>query len=168
MDSACGPEFTRPIGTTRLGQDEMVIEIAATPDERAALARRFDLIALERLEACVRLRRVGGGLIRLVAAFSAEVVQECVVTLEPVASRLEDAFTVLFGAMPGTPEVMIDSEAEIIEPLDGDIIDVGETVAQQLSLVLDPFPRAPGATLPAEPAEPETPFAVLADWAKKP
>jgi len=36
-------------------------------------------------------------------------------------------------------------EDEIIEPLIGDSIDIGEAVAQQLSVAMDPYPRAVGA-----------------------
>ena len=36
-------------------------------------------------------------------------------------------------------------EDEIIEPLIGDSIDIGEAVAQQLSVAMDPYPRVVGA-----------------------
>jgi len=32
-----------------------------------------------------------------------------------------------------------------------DVADLGEALAQQLSLALDPYPRAPGAAMPREP-----------------
>jgi hypothetical protein len=38
-------------------------------------------------------------------------------------------------------------ETEVAEPFEGDAIDIGEAVAQQLALALDPYPRAPGASL---------------------
>ena len=38
-------------------------------------------------------------------------------------------------------------EADLPEPLEGDKIDLGEIVAQFLSVSIDPYPRAPGATL---------------------
>ena len=62
---------------------------------------------------------------------------------------------------------MLDGDAEPVEPLDDGMIDIGEAVAQQLSLALDPFPRAPGAVLDEETdlsdgSPRESPFAALA------
>jgi uncharacterized metal-binding protein YceD (DUF177 family) len=156
-------EFSRPVALDRLPPGETAYEIAATPEERAALARRFALLALDRLEARVRLCALAGGLWRLSAELSADVRQECVVTLEPVAGRIEDRFSLVYGAGADEAEVVLSGEAELVEPLPEGALDLGEVVAQQLSLALDPFPRAPGAAqaLPAETAK-ASPFAVLA------
>jgi uncharacterized metal-binding protein YceD (DUF177 family) len=161
-------EFPRPVDLTRLGREEAVHEIAASEAERAALARRFGLLSLDRLEARVRLCRLAGGLVRLAAELEAHVVQECVVTLEPVPSRLEERFSLVYGALDETTEVVLDEAEETVEPLEGDRLDIGEAVAQQLSLVLDPYPRAPGASLAETPtSEPQSPFAALGERAKK-
>ncbi len=164
-------EFSRPVAVDRLPPGETVHEISATAEERAALAQRFSLLALDRFEARVRLARLGGGLIRLEAELSADVVQECVVTLAPVASRVEDRFTLLFGeAQDEAAEVTLSGEAELVEPLAGGVIDIGEAVAQQLSLAIDPFPRAPGVEEPPQAdagAKPDSPFAALANWRQK-
>jgi uncharacterized metal-binding protein YceD (DUF177 family) len=164
-------EFPRPIDIAKLPPGETVHEIAATAAERGALARRFSLLVLERLEAQVTLQRLVGGLIRLDAKLSADVVQECVVTLEPVASRIEDSFTLLYGAAADEAgEVTLSGEAELVEPLAGNTVDIGEAVAQQLSLALDPFPHAPGveaAAAPAADGKAESPFAALARWKRK-
>ena len=163
--AGAGVEFSRLVDTTRLPRDEIVQEIAATPAERAALARRFDLLDLARLEARVRLRRLPGGMFRLTADLEAEVTQTCVVTLEPVASRVAERVTLMFGTVVDEGEIELDGDSETIEPLGDGVIDLGETVAQQLSLALDPYPRAPGATGPAESdaaARAASPFAALA------
>lgn len=156
-------EFPRPVEISRLSAGETVFEIAATPPERAALARRFALIALDQLEARVTLISLAGGLLRLAAELAADVQQECVVTLTPVANRVEDRFSLVYGARSDEGEVVLSGEAELVEPLAGGTLDLGEAVAQQLSLVLDPYPRAPGvaAALPANSVK-ASPFAVLA------
>jgi len=163
-------EFSRPVTIEPL-PDEAVFDIAASEPERAPLAHRFGLLALDRLEARIRLERLPGGLLRLAADLAADVVQECVVTLEPVASRLEDSFTLLYGEpQNGAGEVVLSGEAELVEPIPGSTIDIGEAVAQQLSLVLDPYPRAPGVVAPTPaPGEtkPDSPFAALAKWKRK-
>jgi uncharacterized metal-binding protein YceD (DUF177 family) len=152
-DSVAVPEFSRPLPVDQVGGHELVREIEATAAERAALAERLDLIALDSLTARLRLRRLAGGLIRVDGSFDAEVVQACVVTLAPVASRCAEAFTMLFGegAEPeAVHEIEVDGEAEDEpEPVIDGRIDLGEAVVQQLAVSLDPYPRAPGAKVPA-------------------
>ncbi len=137
------PEFARAVEAPRAVGRPATHAVAANAAERAALARRFSLLSLDRLEAEVRLERLEGGVVRLTASLVAEAVQECVVTLEPVPARLAEDFTVLYGAPEAARDIVLDSEAEPVEPLEGGRIDIGEAVAQQLSLSLDPFPRAP-------------------------
>jgi uncharacterized metal-binding protein YceD (DUF177 family) len=145
--SGTEPEFARPVEVPRAAGRATTHKIAADADERAALAARFSLLSLDRLAADIRIERLPGGLVRLAASLVADVVQSCVVTLEPVSNRVEEEFILLFGAGEAAREVVLDGAAETIEPLDGDRIDLGEVVAQQLSLALDPFPRAADASL---------------------
>lgn len=145
------PEFARPVEVPRFVGKAATHVISADAPERAALAERFSLLSLDRLEAEVGIERLRGGLVRLEATLSADVVQSCVVTLEPVANRVEEEFVLLFGAGDDAREVVLDGEAETVEPLQGDRLDIGEIVAQQLSLALDPFPRAADATLDPPP-----------------
>ena len=140
-------------------------------EERTALVRRFGLLTLERLEAEVTLTPLAGGFYRLAATMEAELSQACTVTLEPVASRIAERFALVYGPVEEGSDILIDAEAELVEPLEGGMIDIGEAVAQQLSLALDPFPRAPGAaaeaeTLSAGDTGRESPFAALAKLQK--
>ncbi len=163
------PEFSRPIARERLGGQVIVEEISATPPERAALARRFGLLGFDLLRATAKIEPADGadgpdgkGLLRLGGHLSAEVSQACVVTLEPVASRIEADFTLLYSLEPGPApapagavEVVVDPEAEDPpEPLGPGGLDLGEAVAQQLALALNPYPRAPGAALAEAPGAP--------------
>jgi uncharacterized metal-binding protein YceD (DUF177 family) len=162
------PEFSRPIAADQIGPGDTEREIAANEAERGRLAERFGLLALDRLAATLRLNR-GGGLIHVHGRLEADVVQACVVTLEPVRSQIRESFTVAFGAVRSTPEVVIDvDEEDPAEELTDGRIDLGEVVAQQLSVALDPYPRAPGAHDRFEAAEEESgatpgasPFAAL-------
>lgn len=140
-------EFSRPVEISRLGDAETVHDIEASPVERAALAQRFGLLALDSLSATVRLRRVrGGAAIRLSGRLTADVTQACVVSLAPVEDHVEDEFTVLYADSGPADETAIgaDADVELPEPLPAGPLDIGEAVAQQLSLALDPYPRAPG------------------------
>jgi uncharacterized metal-binding protein YceD (DUF177 family) len=164
-------EFSRPIDVMRLPQAGGVYDIAASVEERAALAKRFGLLALDRLEAQVQLAPVAAGFYRLSAKLEAELTQACVVTLEPVASRIDEAFSLLYGAVDEQQDVLLDSDSETVEVLEGGMVDIGEAVAQQLSLALDSFPRAPGAATEkgvaaADERRLDSPFAVLAKLRK--
>lgn len=146
------PEFSRPLAADRVGRDGYQVTIEASPVERAALARRLGLVSLEALTARCRLRPVAGGMIELKASFEADVTQECVVTLEPFEARVADEFTQRYALDPqrfrqrADEEEMFDPEADDPpEALEEGGIDLGEAVAQNLAIALDPFPRAPGA-----------------------
>ena len=98
------------------------------------------MLALDRLDAKVTLTPMAGGFYRLAADFEADVVQACTITLEPVPSRLAESFTLTYGPAEDEGEIVLDGDSETVEPLDDGVIDIGEAVAQQLSLALDPFP----------------------------
>lgn len=167
--TAPGPdfEFSRPIPVERLGSTDFVETIEADPAERARLTERFRLVSLDRLDASVRVQRRQGGIVRVVGRLVADVVQTCVVTLEPFPSHIEDGFSMDFTEEAAEPvqDLSLDAEIEAPEPIEGGIIDVGELVAQYLSLALDPHPRAPGAALDPRwfesGAGDPSPFAVL-------
>jgi uncharacterized metal-binding protein YceD (DUF177 family) len=146
------PEFSRPVEIKDVGSDGVSLEIEADPSERQALARRFGLVSLDKLTASATVSPVSRSLFRLAGSFEAEVVQSCVVTLDPVPARLVESFSALFGeGGPGLAALVdADEEEDEPEPIEGEAIDVGETVAQHLALALDPYPRKPGATLPEE------------------
>jgi uncharacterized metal-binding protein YceD (DUF177 family) len=139
-------EFSRSIAVDQIGPQEIEREIVANAAERTRLAERFGLLALDRLTATLVLKRGRGGLIQVRGRFEADVVQACVVTLEPVRSRLNENFSVAFGTgATAAGEVVIGLEDEDPpEELTEGRIDLGETVAQQLAVALDPYPHAPG------------------------
>ncbi len=162
-------EFSRSIELSRIGSTELHETLVASPAEREALARRFGLEALDSLTANLRIKRVGRSVVRLDGDLAAEVTQSCVVTLAPVKSRIAESFTQLYAPPGPAPEaeVVIDVEAEDLpETLHGEVLDLGEAVAQQLAVAIDPYPRAPDARLeaggPAKDAGEASPFAALA------
>ncbi len=141
------PEFSRPLPLARLGMQPFRQEIAATEAERVALARRFDLVALDRLSAVVELVREGSERILLRAGFEAEFAQSCIITLDPVVGTVAGRFGLLYGP-PEAEDAAGGIDGDIaFEPLAGDTIDLGEAVAQEFSLALPPFPRSPGASV---------------------
>ena len=159
---SAAPEFSRPVAPARIGTKPYRQEIAADEAERAALARRFDLLALGRLSAAVELVRRAPDRILLRAVFEARFVQECVVTLDPVEGAMSARFELLYGPPEAEGEAEIIGDNVAFEPLPADAIDIGEAVAQEFSLALPPFPRSPDAAVEAAPAaEDDGPFAAL-------
>lgn len=153
MSQAEKVEFPRPIEIDRIAATPSQITIEADSAERAALAQRFDLVSLDRLEASFTLRRLRKDLIRVRGHISAGLVQACVVTLELVPAEIEEDVELDFAENTVDPGLEIDLDAEAAdgpEPLLHGRIDLGEVAAEQLGLALDPYPRKAGAELPAE------------------
>jgi len=164
------PEFSRLVPLVRLGSISFRQRIEATNEEREKLAHRFDLLSLDRLVAEVELRRQSGGVILLEAAFEAEFEQCCVVTLDPVRGSLSDRFSLVCGpAGEEEREIALSEDEPAFEPLTGDAIDIGEAVAQELSLALPEFPRQPNAAVDdlVPPDAIEGPFASLTSLGKR-
>lgn len=174
------PEFSRLVALEAIGEEETVEQIEAGAAERSALAARFDLLAMDRLAATLRLVRAkGGDLVRVTGQFQAEVTQSCVVSLAPVSSRLEESFALLYSARgeaaPAGDEIFVDPDLDDPpEPVPPGGIDLGEAVAEQVALALDPYPRAAGIELdrdrwdggPGDRQDKPNPFAVLASLKK--
>jgi uncharacterized metal-binding protein YceD (DUF177 family) len=143
-------EFCRLVPLSKLTHGaEKTFEIEATAQECEALAKRFNILAVQSLKAIIKLSlRAKGKLIKLRGAFQAEVIQSCVITLDPVYSKLEDNFSLSYSETVdnSAPEIDISIEGEdYIEPLLSDSLDIGEAVSEHLALALDPFPRKKGA-----------------------
>jgi hypothetical protein len=143
-------EFSRLVPLARLASGIWRQEITAEPEECAALAARFGLVFLDRLAARVELRRGASGMIRLEATLEAAFVQSCVVTLDPVPGTISASFALRYGpAEAAGADRMEAVEEPAFEPIAGEAIDIGEAVAQELSLQLPPFPRLPGVEVEA-------------------
>lgn len=143
-----GPEFSRPVRIDTLGETPHRLTVEADEGERAALAKRFDLVAIGRLTAEAALSRKGDA-VRASGIVAGAVTQSCVASGEPVEARIETPFELLFRPQPEGPDPA--EEIELGEQeldtifYEGGAVDIGEAVAETLFLNLDPYPRAPGA-----------------------
>ncbi len=142
------PEFSRPIRIDTIGSARRDIAVEAEPEEREALARRFGIAAIDTLSARLEISR-NGDEIRATGRLEARVTQSCVVTEAPVPAAVNEPFDILFRPQPAIDGA--EEEIELMETdmdvvfYDGGAVDVGEAVAETLSLSLDPYPRAPDA-----------------------
>lgn len=158
------PEFSRMVDATRF--DGKPVAIEANEAERAALAKRFGLVAIGRLEASVELSPEGaavlaGGTLR------ASIVQSCAVSGEDLATEIDEPLALRFVPEPAAAaaeEVEL-GEGELDEiPFTGRSFDLGEAVAQSLALAIDPYATGPGAEAVRRERlgdEPVGPFAAL-------
>jgi hypothetical protein len=127
--------------------------------ERAAIASWLGIGAVESLTATVHVSRVQADRYAYAASFEAEVVQACVVTLEPVRAHLTGEFSRNFLIGPKLPaglsheakshEVssLTDDEPEVLA---SPFVDLAAPVLEELSLALDPYPRAAGVVFEAQ------------------
>jgi len=145
------PEFSRPTKPVIAARSNAVIDLVADADERAALARRFAWLAIDWLEASVRLEPADGDATLMTGVLKAQVTQACVATGEPVPETIETDFAIRL--VPGTADVEPEPGSEIeIDAADTDSIfytgeeaDLGEAIAETLALAVDPWPRVKNA-----------------------
>jgi len=123
---------------------------ALSPDAagREAVAEALGIVGVKKLRFEGRIAPLGKRDWVLEGALGATVVQECVVTLAPLTTRIdENVRRSYLSEMPdfGTGEVEMpeDDTAELL-PAE---IDLGEIMIEALALALPPFPRADGASL---------------------
>ena len=160
------PEFSRHQILTDPPQAGVEDRLDASPAECAALAERFGIEALKHFSARFTRKPYPGGGLLISGWIKAEPVQLCIVSLEPVTEALDKPFTLVVLPPDGTLSEDPDGPDEIQADATGHF-DLGEALAEELSLSLNPYPRAPGARLPeaeddAAEATPRNPFARLA------
>lgn len=160
------PEFTHPVKAGHIHAQPQTHELTADKAARSALAARFGLPGIAALAGHFTLTHERGGVIAATLKMQARVTQLCVVTLEPFEAEVAERVALRF--VPATTaEEDEDFAPELLEgpdeiPYENDVIDLGEALAEQLALALDPYPRKPGAQMPGEATDDEaSPFAAL-------
>ena len=162
--------------------DGLKLERSATPEELTAVAASLGIPACGPLAARFTIKALPRGRFRLAGSLEADVVQSCVVSLDPVPDHVSETFEVELCppdqlTVVEVEEVDLDDAPSILdvadeEPLAGNAIPVGRIVFETLATGLDPYPRAPGVALEISeaggPTETDSPFAVLARLTGKP
>jgi hypothetical protein len=150
-------------------------QVILSPDAgaREAIAIVAGLRELPRLDASFNVVRSGAAGLHVTGTVSATVGQNCVVTLEPIESDIDEAVDLVFQPAAdngASVDIGLDMDRPEIEPLIDGVVDLGALATEFLILGVDPYPRTPGAVFEAPPAsEPFAgPFAGLAALQKKP
>ncbi len=145
----------------------------ATPDERVALSKALALLGCDRIELRYRVKGLAGGRYRLQGTLKADVVQACIVSLDPVREAITVPLDVEFRPQDDTAEL---SEGDIGDPLADDdfeliengALPIGRVVYDEIASGLNPYPRAAGVEMEVTDTEsiksdtPSGPFAKLA------
>ncbi len=122
--------------------------VVPSANENKAIAAHLDLRSLRKLRFAGEIAPVGAADWTLTATLGATVVQDCVVTLDPVTSRIDEVITRTYAAemeMPQGAEVEMPAD-DTVEPLPS-AVDVALVMIEALSLAVPDFPRAEGADL---------------------
>lgn len=132
------PEFSRLVDVNRLPSEPLTVEAGAA--ERTALARRFGLASIERLDAEVAFT-TDGDKIDARGRMQAAWVQSCAVSGEDLPVTRDEPIALRFvPERPIEAEELELAEGELDEiSYSGESFDIGEAVAQSLALAIDPY-----------------------------
>lgn len=174
--------FSYPVKVGHISANPVEVHIEADEEERAGLARLWRIPQVKSLKAVMTVARWKKDGVRVKGHVTAEIVQSCVVTLEPVEAAISEDFEQLY-VPEGSKlarlttgeqgEMVLDPEGpDLPESFAGDSIDAGAAVAECVAMAIDPYPRKPGVEFAAhieddgENERKPSPFAVLKDWKK--
>lgn len=138
------PEFSRPIDLRQIVDRPVSIE--ATDAERNALARRFALRRIDRLEADLVLAAEGEA-VDARGRLRAAVVQSCAVSGEDLPVMIDEPLSLRFVPEAEVTEEELELDENVLDeiPYSGTSFDLGEAVAQSLALAIDPYAVGPEA-----------------------
>ena len=123
-------------------------ELVPTAEERKAVAAELGIVGIKKLRFAGALAPQGRQDWELTGDLGATVVQECVVTLDPVTTRIDEKLTRSYVAE--MPEI---NAAEVEMPVDDTVealpetLDLAQVMIEALALALPPYPRSEGADL---------------------
>lgn len=155
----------------------------ADAETRAALARLAEALSVESFRAELLVKPWGVDGYAVEGRVTAALTQACVVTLEPVATRVDEPVALklvppeAMARYEETPDaeggIDLDPAAEIPDPIEGGVIDLGRIAVEHFLVGVDPYPRKEGAVFDSEAAgvgegrENASPFAALARLTKE-
>ena len=146
-----------PVPTHEIGVGGFAVSFSADEGARNALAERFELQGIGGLKVEGKLWPENNAEFLFRGRLTADVVQTCVVTLDPVENKVDEEILLRFVPADRFDEQVLEEaidveEEEDTEPYTDDVIDLGPAVAEYFGISLDPYPRKPDAVAPETPA----------------
>lgn len=172
VQAPLGPFFERRYDLSQVPRDGLQDRIEATAAERARIAEAQGLLGLASLVLTFDLKPLSRGRFRLKGQLEGVATQQCVVTLEPLEARVDEAVDLelwpteqVAPAGATAPGAEVEVRLDAPEPYSGGSIDLGQIAYELFAAALEPYPRKPGAEFTwSEPASSEPdggPFAAL-------
>jgi uncharacterized metal-binding protein YceD (DUF177 family) len=148
------------------------VTIDANPEQRAKIAGWLEVVSVEKFVGVIALRKLSMNRYRYEAVLKCHLTQSSVVTLKPLRTRIEERFSrelhVAYRSRhapePDKELTLSAADDDAPEEIESPHYDLAAPLLEELSLALDPYPRAEeeSFTLPEPPdAKPESPFAIL-------
>ena len=169
--------FSYAVKVGHISANPVQVRLEADEREREGLAKLWQVEAVTALKADLSVARWKKDGVKIKGEVRADIVQACVVTLEPIESTIEADLEQIFVpegsklariVTDEIGEMVLDPEGpDLPEPFSGDTIDAGALVAEFAALSIDPYPKKPGAVFDshiesdAERDVKPSPFAVL-------
>lgn len=168
--------LTWAIEVAGIGQRPLEKSFVATADERSTLAGYLGVASVPNLRTDVRVSALSRGRFRVTGTVFATLLQESVVSLDPVEQAIADTFSIEFqpqedtrpqrlmdDAEDETPQV-ISFEEEGVEPIEDGHLGIGRLTCELLAVAMDPYPRKEGESFAYEAGDDRkalSPFAAL-------
>lgn len=144
-----------PVNVRSLPVKGLRIKIDADDKERLQLKENHGLLAVDSFRADVHISPWKKRGVRVKGKFEAEIVQACVITLEPLHEHIdenvesvfipEDSKLVKYETLDDTGEVFVDPDGpDTPEVFHGDSIDIGAFLEELFELSINPYPRKKG------------------------
>lgn len=177
------PPLVRRLMPTEVPPAGTHVVIEADETARTGLARLAGALSVEAMRADFDVKPWGRDGWSVVGRVVATLTQACVVTLEPVVTRVDEpvalklvppeAMARFEEAIDAEGGIDVDPSLDLPEPIEDGVIDLGALAIEHFLVGVDPYPRKEGAAFDAEAvgvgegrAE-LSPFAALARFGKE-
>lgn len=149
-----GDVFSFKVKVSHVSANPISVKISADAADLEQLARQWHVPEVLSFEAELELGRWKRDGIRVKGHVRSTIVQDCVVTLDPVTQIIEEDVETIFlpensrlakRTLDGNGEMFLDPDGpDLPEVFSGDSIDVGAVVAEFAALSIDAYPRKEG------------------------
>ena len=174
--------FSYVVKVGHISANPVTVTLSADEREREGIARLWQVEKVESLSAELQIARWKKDGVRIKGQVRADIVQSCIVTLEPIAAHIDEPIDQIFipeGSklalitLDGQGEMVVDPDGpDAPELFQGDSIDAGSVVTEFAALAIDPYPRKDGVDFKDHIEDDgaadrkRSAFSVLKDWKK--